>query len=436
MRPLRNWLALAVPAALAALVVGAAPAASAAAAATASLGPGSRPVRTAVEVCGTGAALVRPGSMVLTCADHGMIAEHLHWSSWTWSRAAATGTVTWRTGTAAAAASIRWHNTSARVTLTGPVSEPGKGILFTRLDLHVTGRTPPGFMRDVAFSEAPMPKAPASPQASTPAAALPLRSSSAASGTLSYALIEGFWIRAGGPSGSAGSYTYPQVAAAITECESSYQPGIIQPGQPYSTTGWGLWQITPGNSVPQYGTDFQILDPWNNAEEAVSKYEAAGGFSPWTTYVDGCYASYLQKAGADTAVTDPGEYVQINSAPPGTPSAPPAEPGSTYGPPVESIAATPAPAAGNGLNAFAMGSNGHLYHSYQVSNGQFSGWSAVAGSFPGGTVQGSIAALPAPAADNGLNVFGLGSNGHLYHSYQTSNGQFSGWSAIAGTLPT
>ena len=35
--------------------------------------------------------------------------------------------------------------------------------------------------------------------------------------------------------------------------------------------GWGLWQITCGNSVPQYGTDFQILDPWNNAEAAVAK---------------------------------------------------------------------------------------------------------------------------------------------------------------------
>jgi hypothetical protein len=265
--------------------------------------------------------------MVLTCADHGMIAEHLHWSGWTATRAMATGTVTWRTYGG------HWDSTTADVTLTDPVAEPGKN-LFTRLDMHVTGPTPPRFMRNVTFNEAPMPKVPALPGASRPPTALPSQSFAAPSGTLGYAQIEGFWVDAGGPPGSDGSYTYPQVAAAITFCESSYEPGIIQPGEPYSTTGWGLWQITPGNSVAQYGTDYQILDPWNNAEAAVYKYDAAGGFSPWTTYVDGCYASHLQTTGADKLVADPGEYVQINSAPPGTPTSPSADPGSTYGPPL------------------------------------------------------------------------------------------------------
>jgi len=91
--------------------------------------------------------------------------------------------------------------------------------------------------------------------------------------------------------------------------------------------GWGLWQITCGNSVPQYGIDFQILDPWNNAEAAVAKYEAdvrAGlnGFDPWSTYTSGAYKRYLLHTGANTQLTDPGQYVQVNATPPGTPSSP------------------------------------------------------------------------------------------------------------------
>ncbi len=326
-RLFRAW----IPGAALIAAVASAPAAAAAPISTASTAAVSLPVRPAVEVCGAGPALVRPGSMVLTCADHGMIAEHLHWSSWSGIRANATGIVTWR------AYANHWDSTTADVTLTDPVHERARGILFTRLDLHVTGRTPSRFMRNVAFNETPMPappraRVPAAPQASTPATAPPLLPSAAPSGSVSYANIEGFWVHAGGPSGSDGSYTYPQVAAAITYCESSFLPGIIQPDEPYSTTGWGLWQITPGNSVSEYGTDFQILDPWNNAEEAVYKYDAAGGFSPWTTYVDGCYASHLQTTAPDTSVTDPGEYVQINSAPSGTPSSPAADPGSKFGP--------------------------------------------------------------------------------------------------------
>jgi hypothetical protein len=161
----------------------------------------------------------------------------------------------------------------------------------------------------------------------------------APSGSLSYANIEGYWIYAGGPSGSDGSYTYPQVAAAITGAESSFLPGNIQPGVDYcgagsDRAGWGLWQITCGNSVPQYGTDFQILDPWNNAEEAVYKYDQAGGFSPWSTYTSGAYAQFLQHTSPNEDISDPGEYEQYHSTPPGTPSSPAPDPGSTYGPPM------------------------------------------------------------------------------------------------------
>lgn len=111
----------------------------------------------------------------------------------------------------------------------------------------------------------------------------------APSGTLGYAQIEGFWVLAGGSTARHGGYTGAQIAAAITGTESSFLPGIIQPYVDYCgpgavRAGWGLWQITCGDSVPQYGSDFQILDPWNNAEAAVAKYDAAGGFTPWSTY--------------------------------------------------------------------------------------------------------------------------------------------------------
>ena len=106
---------------------------------------------------------------------------------------------------------------------------------------------------------------------------------------LTYGQIEGYWIAAGGD---------PKVAstmAAIALAESSGQADIKQPGQPYSTTGWGLWQITPGNSEPQYGTDTQLFDPLANAKAAVAKYNSQG-LHAWTTYTTGIYKRFLTVA--------------------------------------------------------------------------------------------------------------------------------------------
>lgn len=88
------------------------------------------------------------------------------------------------------------------------------------------------------------------------------------------------------------------VAVAITEPESGRKPRIVQAGQPYATTGWGLWQITPGNSVPRYGIDGALLDPLNNARAGHAKWAAAGGFRPWTTWVNGLETPYLGEAAA------------------------------------------------------------------------------------------------------------------------------------------
>ena len=302
----------------------------------------ARPATPAVEVCGVGAAVVRPASMVLTCADDGELAVHLRWVSWTASKASATGTVTWRACRSFCAGSRRHDSAAADFTLTDPTRTAGQKILFTRLEMHVTGATPRGFLRNLAFDEAPA-------AAAAPAVSHQHAVPAAASGSLGYGAIEGYWLYAGGPDGSAGGYTDAQIAAAITGAESSFLPGIIQPGVDYcgagaDRAGWGLWQITCGNSVPQYGTDFQILDPWNNAEEAVYKCDEdvdAGYncFDPWSTYTSGAYEKFLQTTGPDMSISDPGEYVQVNSTPPGTPSSPAPDPGSTYGPPMPNSAA-------------------------------------------------------------------------------------------------
>jgi hypothetical protein len=319
----------------AALAVGLAPMG----AAHAMPGGGIAPTPPRVKVCGQGPALQKPASMILTCADNGEMARNLHWTSWTATGASATGDVTWRVCTAICAKSRHFDSAAADYTLTDPVRS-GNTVLFTRLTLHAIGATPKGFQRNLAFDEAPT-SLPA-PKFDGRRAQRELRF--APSGTLSYAAIEGYWVYAGGPTGSQGSYTDPQIAAAITGAESSFLPGIIQSGVDYcgagsDRAGWGLWQITCGNSVPQFGSDFQVLDPWNNAEAAVYKClqdQNAGYncFTPWSTWASGAYTQFLQSTSPDMSISDPGEYVQVNSTPPGTPSSPGPDPGSTYGPPM------------------------------------------------------------------------------------------------------
>lgn len=90
-------------------------------------------------------------------------------------------------------------------------------------------------------------------------------------------------------------------AAAIALAESSGN-NVIQKGQPYATTGYGLWQITPGNSEPQFGTDNALLDPVANARAAFAKYKGSGNsFRPWTTFNDGKYRQYMNGAAAAPA---------------------------------------------------------------------------------------------------------------------------------------
>jgi hypothetical protein len=288
--------------------------------------------------------------MILTCADGGARAVDLHWKTWTRDRATATGYVAWNACDSSCAAAGAWRKAAADFTLSAAKRVAGR-TLFTRLAMHVTGSLPAGYLHHIVFSEAPL---------AAPVSAAPDRkpagrsrpsslSPDASSGTLGAAQIEGFWDLAGGPSSDIdvsgyGTYTRDQVAAAITGAESSFLPGNIQPGEPYSTTGWGLWQITPGDSESVYGEDYQLLDPWNNAEAAVAKYDGAGGFSPWVTYWKGTFKNFLsdvQGVTADTSLTDPGQYVYNISS-----GSPPAannssNPGSTYGPLIPGTVSAP-----------------------------------------------------------------------------------------------
>jgi hypothetical protein len=111
--------------------------------------------------------------------------------------------------------------------------------------------------------------------------------------SLSPSQIGGYW-KAADPSSSE---NLTEVMTAISLAESSGNPSSIQSGQPYATTGWGLWQITPGNSEPSVGTDHDLLDPRKNAEAAYLKYKTPGpngGLAQWTTYTGGAYKKYLR----------------------------------------------------------------------------------------------------------------------------------------------
>lgn len=87
---------------------------------------------------------------------------------------------------------------------------------------------------------------------------------------LSLATIAKLWVDAGGPP------AWAWTMAGIAYAESGGYYRCVQQGQAYSTTGWGLWQITPGNSEPQCGSDEALLSPRANACAAVAKFRGQG----------------------------------------------------------------------------------------------------------------------------------------------------------------
>jgi small basic protein len=139
-----------------------------------------------------------------------------------------------------------------------------------------------------------------------------------------FAQLEAFALGAGFPPNIA------PIMAGIALAESGGRADAVQAGQPYGTTGWGLWQITPGNSVPQFGTDQQMLNPVNNAKAAYAKWSGAGANvaalrSQWTTYSSGAYLKFMpanipppDAAGAAQGAADQG-VTNLGSGIPGVP---------------------------------------------------------------------------------------------------------------------
>ena len=113
------------------------------------------------------------------------------------------------------------------------------------------------------------------------------------------------------------------IATAITMPESSANADSIQRGQPYATTGWGLWQITPGNSVPSVAVDYGLLVPQNNADAAFIKYRGSRNtFRPWTTYTNGAYRNWLGWASAGAQAAGAGGIAIPGGTGGGTPTGP------------------------------------------------------------------------------------------------------------------
>lgn len=110
---------------------------------------------------------------------------------------------------------------------------------------------------------------------------------------LSYAQLEGYWIAAGGSSGTA------PIAAAIALAESSGNPSAVGPSYGGDAGSIGLWQIQSGQH-PQWSVD-SLKDPMTNAQAAVAIYNDSGSFQPWSTFTNGAYQQFYQPNVAPTA---------------------------------------------------------------------------------------------------------------------------------------
>ncbi len=96
-----------------------------------------------VDACGAGSYQTEPTSLVLTCADAGIIATRLAWRSWTSSDALATGAATVIDCTPSCAAG-RTYDYPAELTLSRARLVDGL-LLFTSATLRFTGRLPLGW---------------------------------------------------------------------------------------------------------------------------------------------------------------------------------------------------------------------------------------------------------------------------------------------------
>lgn len=123
--------------------------------------------------------------------------------------------------------------------------------------------------------------------------------------TLTYAQLEGLWIRNGGDRNLA------PLMAAIALAESSGDPSNLNPNDNGGTqSSFGLWQISNGTHTPP---DPNWANPDVNARLAIGKLRSQG-LSAWGTYTSGAYKRYMSNG---TTPADPGTFGPLSTSTPG-----------------------------------------------------------------------------------------------------------------------
>jgi hypothetical protein len=102
---------------------------------------------------------------------------------------------------------------------------------------------------------------------------------------LTYADLEGLWVKAGGPKALA------PLMAAIAVAESGARPDALNPNDNGGRqSSFGLWQLSNGTHTPPSPN---WANPLENAKLAVAKYHSQG-LGAWGTYASGAYKKYLR----------------------------------------------------------------------------------------------------------------------------------------------
>lgn len=81
----------------------------------------------------------------------------------------------------------------------------------------------------------------------------------------------------------------PDVAAAVAMAESGGNPLAVRLSNVEAS--YGLWQVNV-RAHSSYNAA-ELGDPLYNAQAALAIRNAAGGWSPWTTYTTGAYRKYM-----------------------------------------------------------------------------------------------------------------------------------------------
>ena len=126
---------------------------SSAVAGSAAVGTKARP---GLQNCGIGAVVVRPASVILSCADANSVGKDLVWSKWGATGATAKGVFTWNYCKPNCAASKKWGRTTATYTLSDVVRTAKYGWLFEKLTVHITGKQTGGFPRTITYPQKPI----------------------------------------------------------------------------------------------------------------------------------------------------------------------------------------------------------------------------------------------------------------------------------------